>query len=744
MVDEGIVTSDQLTHALAEQDRTGRPLGEILVELGFASAGAVANALAEQHGGLLKTEYGVSAGMRAVTDAGLANVPVRPVLPPQEERLAPKADEPAVPLRVIVTDPPEVDGPPVAPAPTVAAPEPAAPPADPQEARIADLTARLDEAVSQLRVSQQARDAFSKRATELEAQLASGAAPLADPAAAARVQQLEAHIQQLDAHIQAAAADRENIVEHYTQLQAQLAAVQEATSEPDPAQATRIQELEAQLQAAAVDRQQLVESLSELQSRLGDASHAREAERSEASAGAAARVAVLEGQLKEAALDGGVLQRRVAELQGALLASEQTRVGEIQTATGEALARIEELELQLQQAALDASAAESESGDGAQQARVAELEAQLQAVSDDRDAILAGLGDHDATMTALRDELADRDRQLAENVNEIARMNREQRGPVEQLAAALARIAELESGDAADSGRLEELQAQLQAITDERDTLLAGHNVDAPTGSAEHEATIAGLRADLADRDRQLAEKVALAENVEHDAMAILREDLADRDRRLAENLTELARLNRELAESAEHEATTNSLREELADRDRQLAQRHTLVEHVEHAVMTGLREDLSERDRLLAERADEVARTSEELAERDRKLAEIADEIARMNSAHEATMTRLREDLENRDRKLAENLDQLAQLRERAEAVAATPADTDVDEEQEHVLFVPTSSGYSLLERSGPAPDPGAPVEIGGDSENAGHFVVRKHGRPMPGGPRCAYLERA
>ena len=81
MVEEGILTSEQLMRALAEQDRTGQPLGEILVELGFASPGAVANSLAEQHGGLLKTEYGVSAGLRAVSDAGLANAPVRPVLP---------------------------------------------------------------------------------------------------------------------------------------------------------------------------------------------------------------------------------------------------------------------------------------------------------------------------------------------------------------------------------------------------------------------------------------------------------------------------------------------------------------------------------------------------------------------------------------------------------------------------------------------------------------------------------------
>ena len=59
------------------------------------------------------------------------------------------------------------------------------------------------------------------------------------------------------------------------------------------------------------------------------------------------------------------------------------------------------------------------------------------------------------------------------------------------------------------------------------------------------------------------------------------------------------------------------------------------------------------------------------------------------------------------------------------------------------HVLFIPTQSGYSLLERPGPAPAVGASVEVDGDSENAGHFVVCKHGRPVLGGPRCAYVER-
>ena len=79
--------------------------------------------------------------------------------------------------------------------------------------------------------------------------------------------------------------------------------------------------------------------------------------------------------------------------------------------------------------------------------------------------------------------------------------------------------------------------------------------------------------------------------------MAGLREDVADRDRRLAENVNELARLNRELAESAEREAALTSLRTELADRDRQLSERALLVENVEHDAMAALRQDLGDRE---------------------------------------------------------------------------------------------------------------------------------------------------
>ena len=735
MVDEGILTSDQLTQALAEQDRTGQPLGEILVELGFASPGAVANSLAEQHGGLLKTEYGVSAGLRTVSDAGLANAPVRPLIPAQDDRHSGEEsdgqDKP-VGLRVIPLYPPPADGPPLVPTAAVEMPDPPAQIPNAEEARIADLSARLDDTAGKLRISQQARDAFSKRVSELEAQLAApagDAAPQADPAQAARIEQLEAHIQQLDEHIKAAAADREKIVQHYTELQAQLAAAQAATPEADPAQAARIEELEAQLQAAAVEREGLAESLTELQARLSETSQARDAERTEASAGAEARVSVLEGQLKDAAQERGILEKRTSELQGALLASEQARAGEIQTAVAEALERVAELEAQLKQA--EVNAAEPAAG-------TVELEAQLQAVSAERDAMLAGLAEHEATVATLREHLADRNRLLAEKDEAAESEGEEDSSRVAELEAQLAseqsRAAEIESASAAAVARVAELEAQLQQA-ELAATAVASESSEASDNRVtELEAQLTSLREELADRDRQLAERPtehepptlglrALVENVEHEAMAGLREDVADRDRRLAENVNEIARLNRELAESAEREAAMTSLRSELDDRDRQLAERAMLVENVEHDAMTSLRDDLSDREQ-------RIAQTSEELADRDRQLAEIAEEIARINSAHEATTNRLREDLADRERQLAESAD-------RGEGAAP------VEDEQTHVLFIPTQSGYSLLERPGPAPELGATVEVDGESENAGHFVVRKHGRPVPGGPRCAYVER-
>ena len=59
-----------------------------------------------------------------------------------------------------------------------------------------------------------------------------------------------------------------------------------------------------------------------------------------------------------------------------------------------------------------------------------------------------------------------------------------------------------------------------------------------------------------------------------------------------------------------------------------------------------------------------------------------------------------------------------------------------------EHLLFVPGSAGYALIERSGPAPGLGTEVEVGERGER--RYVVSRLGRaPLPDDRRpCAYLE--
>ena len=93
MVEEGFLTSEQLEAAIAEQHRSSKPLGQVLVELGLASAGAVANALAEQHGGLLKTEFGVSAGLHPHAPEPEPEPEPAPAPPQPELRVVGDAEE---------------------------------------------------------------------------------------------------------------------------------------------------------------------------------------------------------------------------------------------------------------------------------------------------------------------------------------------------------------------------------------------------------------------------------------------------------------------------------------------------------------------------------------------------------------------------------------------------------------------------------------------------------------------------
>ena len=78
LVDRGIVTPEQLTTALEQQRSTGKQLGEIIVRArSFAPGPIVAQALATQHGGMMKTEYGFAMGWSSDDAPALVAPPVQ-------------------------------------------------------------------------------------------------------------------------------------------------------------------------------------------------------------------------------------------------------------------------------------------------------------------------------------------------------------------------------------------------------------------------------------------------------------------------------------------------------------------------------------------------------------------------------------------------------------------------------------------------------------------------------------------
>ena len=243
MVDEGFLTLDQLKQALAEQNRTGRPLGKVLVDLGFVSEGAVANALAEQHGGLLKTEFGISAGLHVIpVESSFTTTPSAEPL----DR-ATRIEQLESTLRTVVA---ERD----ASARSVdelkarlseAAPNPAA------AARVAELETQLQAVLTE-------RNGLAQK---LNARLAE---PAPDPAAAARVAELETHLKEV-------LAERNTFAENLNELQARLSAVAQAheaeIAHVTDSAAARIDELDAELQAALAARSELETALAELRER---------------------------------------------------------------------------------------------------------------------------------------------------------------------------------------------------------------------------------------------------------------------------------------------------------------------------------------------------------------------------------------------------------------------------------------------------------------------------------------------
>jgi hypothetical protein len=65
LVEQGLLTGDELERALTQQQATGQRLGETIVKLGFVSGPELASALAAQYGIELTTEKGFGTGLRS-------------------------------------------------------------------------------------------------------------------------------------------------------------------------------------------------------------------------------------------------------------------------------------------------------------------------------------------------------------------------------------------------------------------------------------------------------------------------------------------------------------------------------------------------------------------------------------------------------------------------------------------------------------------------------------------------------
>lgn len=128
LIERNLLSEDQLAVGLAEQVRSGKPLGQVLVELGFVPEATVAQALATQHGGVIKTEYGFATGFSG--DAPRRTVLEEPLISPDDPYELPPSEAPPQLAPVDPVEPPSSGAPeepapadPVAPSPSAVSEE---------------------------------------------------------------------------------------------------------------------------------------------------------------------------------------------------------------------------------------------------------------------------------------------------------------------------------------------------------------------------------------------------------------------------------------------------------------------------------------------------------------------------------------------------------------------------------------------------------------------------------------------
>ena len=381
---------------------------------------------------------------------------------------------------------------------------------------------------------------------------------------------------------------------------------------------------------------------------------------------------------------------------------------------------------------------------GAQAARIQELESKLHAVLTERNSLAQSLNELQARLNEAAQAHA----------AGVAAEVQERIGALEaQLQGAAAQREELERAQQQASDWIAELERHLNETAEGRHALevelqelrsVAAGRDDALARIASLESELEELRSCPAEDARGELHELAQSRDAAAERAQALEHDLAQLREQARSLQSELDALRGQasshddgLVEKVSRlEASLEAL---AAERDAALAHAVALEQSTGPdegltAQIAGLEERVrvvtAERDDARAKLGDaatpfagsnaEVADLRRQLAARDRRLAESVAEIAKMNREHRALLQLVEKQL---------------QLEETTTAVPEPRS------EAAHVLFVPSASGYTLVEREGIAPEAGDAVEVDGE-----RFVVRRHGpSPLPGPRRrCAYLERA
>jgi len=274
--ERGLLTEEQLHTGLAQHEWSGRPLGEVLIALGFVSESTIAQALATQHGGLLKTEYGFATEFDMSLRPGPTAAP--PISPPSAQVYPPlttvleAAPEPEPAAATVVPLHQTADAVPLAANPALEAAQAEVTVA---RVRIVELEgefaaaqvrsvedgARIAELETELERERERADAAEPRIVELEQAVAkarderASAATAAYEVAQAHVNAADTRIAELEQELTAVRQDESALRTEYERQAAELDATRNEL-------ATRLGELASTVEAlhAAYAQLQVIES----------------------------------------------------------------------------------------------------------------------------------------------------------------------------------------------------------------------------------------------------------------------------------------------------------------------------------------------------------------------------------------------------------------------------------------------------------------------------------------------------